>query len=96
MGDGNQRAMNSEEELCELQEKRLSRILEVAAAGENEVVILGEFGCGAVESPPEVVARASKKVIEKYKRSFKIIEFAIYCSPRDEQNYTVFRKVLNM
>lgn len=43
MGDGNQRAMISEEELCELQEKRFSRILEVAAAGGNEVVILGAF-----------------------------------------------------
>lgn len=82
--------------MCELQEKRLSRILEVAAAGGNEVVILGAFGCGAFENPPEVVARASKKVIEKYKRSFKIIEFAIYCSPRDEQNYTVFKKALYM
>lgn len=96
VGDGSQRAVISEEELCELQEKRLSRILEVVAAGGNDVVILGAFGCGAFENPPEVVAKASKKVIERYKRSFKIIEFAIYCSPRDEQNYTVFRKAFNM
>ena len=56
----------------------------------NEVVILGAFGCGAFLNNPEVVAQAAKNVIEEYKYTFVMIEFAVYCSPRDEQNYAIF------
>lgn len=92
-GDGVKAAKITDRALLELHEKRLSRILDVAAAAGNEVVILGAFGCGAFENNPEVVAQASKNVIEKYKKSFETIEFAVYCSPRDEQNYLTFERV---
>lgn len=93
-GDGNKRVKISDKDLSALHEKRLTRILDVAAAGGNEVVILGAFGCGAFENKPEVVAGAFKKVIERYKRCFKIIELAIYCTPKDERNYSVFRNTM--
>ncbi|MBE5894826.1 MAG: TIGR02452 family protein [Lachnospiraceae bacterium] len=93
-GDGMTRAKLSEEELYHLHVKRLSRIMEVAVAGGNEVMILGAFGCGAFENNPEVVAKASKAVAEKYRSCFAVIEFAIYCSPRDEQNYKIFSRVI--
>lgn len=93
-GDGMTRAKLSEEELYHLHVKRLSRIMEVAVAGGNEVMILGAFGCGAFENNPEVVAKASKAVAEKYCSCFAVIEFAIYCSPRDEQNYRIFSRVI--
>ena len=93
-GDGMTRAKLSEEELYHLHVKRLSRIMEVAVAGGNEVMILGAFGCGAFENNPEVVAKASKAVAEKYRSCFDVIEFAIYCSPRDEQNYRIFSRVI--
>ena len=95
-GDGIKRAKLSDSELYALHVKRLSRILDVAVAGGNEVVILGAFGCGAFENKPEVVAKASKDVIDKYRNSFEVIEFAIYCSPRDEQNFSIFKSVLNL
>lgn len=95
MGDGNKKVNISEKELLALHENRVSRILDIAAAGENEVVILGAFGCGAFENNPEVVAMAAKNVVKKYLHSFKTIEFAIYCSPSDEQNFTIFNRVLN-
>ena len=60
----------------------------------NEVV-LGAFGCGAFENNPEVVAKAAKNVIQKYLHAFKVIEFAVYCSPRDEINYKIFGKELS-
>ncbi len=94
MGDGDKAAKIGDKALLELHEKRLSRILDVAAAAGNEVVILGAFGCGAFENNPEVVARAAKNVIAKYKRKFETIEFAVYCSPRDERNYEIFKRVL--
>ena len=57
----------SDRDLYELHVKRLGRIMDVAVAGGNEVIILGAFGCGAFENNPEVVARAAKCVAEKYR-----------------------------
>ena len=37
-----------------------------------------------------VVARAYKKLIEEFKYAFETIEFAIYCSPRDDSNFRIF------
>lgn len=61
----------------------------------NEMIILGAFGCGAFENDPEVVAKASKVVVEKYSKFFKTIEFAVFCSPKDERNYTIFNQIIN-
>lgn len=94
VGDDVKKVKMLDENLQALHEKRLTRILEIALAEGNEVVILGAFGCGAFENNPEVVARASKNVIEQFQHAFKVIEFAVYCSPRDESNYKIFQKML--
>lgn len=33
-------------------------------------------------------------VIKDYLNAFKAIEFAVYCSPRDDRNYKTFARVL--
>ena len=86
----------SDRELLEIHKKRLTRILDVAALNNAEVVILGAFGCGAFQNKPEVVARAAKEVITDYLQVFKTIEFAGSCSPRDDTNFRVFKSVLGM
>jgi len=93
-GDGNRRAKVTDKELLSIHEKRLGRILDVAFIEGDEVVILGAFGCGAFMNNPEVVAMAAKNVIKDYQKAFKAIEFAIYCSPRDERNYKIFKRIL--
>lgn len=93
-GDGDQAVQISDQELLELHKKRLSRILTVAALEKNEVVILGAFGCGAFLNDPQIVARAAKEVIAEFVYAFQTIEFAVYCSPRDERNYKVFDEVI--
>lgn len=93
-GDGKQATKLTDKELLALHEKRLRRILDVAAMEGNEVMILGAFGCGAFANNPEVVALAAKNVIEEYRNAFKVIEFAVYCSAWDEENYRVFERVL--
>ena len=94
IGDGNKKVKLPDKELLALHEKRLTRILDIALNEENEVVILGAFGCGAFENNPTVVAMAAKNVIEKYLHSFKTIEFAIYCPPKDEQNFVSFKEAM--
>lgn len=84
----------TDDELLAIHEKRFTRILDIALINNNDVVILGAFGCGAFENNPGVVAAAAKNVVEKYIHAFRVIEFAVYCSPRDSHNYDVFSSVL--
>lgn len=93
-GDGNKRAKVGDRELLLIHEKRLRRILDVAASEGNEVVILGAFGCGAFMNSPDVVALAAKNVIKDYLKIFKVIELAVYCGPKDDRNYRTFDRVL--
>ena len=93
-GDGNKAAKIKDKDLLALHEKRLRRILDVAVSEGNDTIILGAFGCGAFENNPEIVAMASRNVIKEYLYAFKTIEYAIYCSPRDERNFQVFERVL--
>ena len=60
------------------------------------MLILGAFGCGAFQNPPEVVARAYKEVLAVFETG----EFAVYCLKREQtvnpsgNNYAVFKWVL--
>lgn len=91
-GSGNQKAVISREELKMLHRKRMSRILEIARENQAEVVILGAFGCGAFQNPPEVVADAMAEVICRYRHDFETIELAVYCGPQGSRNYKVFEE----
>ena len=93
-GDGDDAVHISREELQTLHEKRMRRVLEIAWAKENEVVILGAFGCGAFRTPPAVVAQAMKTVVQEYRKKFETIEFAVYCSTQYDTNYRVFQQIL--
>lgn len=92
--NGNMQIHISNQELYDLHVKRMRRILTIAAMKENAVVILGAYGCGAFRNPPAVVASAMRQVVEEFLYHFRVIEFAVYCSPRDEENYRVFREIL--
>ncbi len=94
-GDGNKAVKLTADKLQEIHEKRLRRILDVALMHGAEVVILGAFGCGAFLNDPYVVAEAAKKVVAEYRHAFKTIEFAVYCSPRDDKNYRVFQATMS-
>lgn len=73
---------------------RIKAILDQALLNGADSVVLGAFGCGAFENPPETVARAFKYVIEKkYLYSFKNILFAIKGSSNNI--FEVFHDVFN-
>ena len=94
-GDGDIPARPTDEELYQIQLRRFNRILEVAASGQEEVLILGAFGCGAFENNPKVVAKAAKDAVEQYKKNFEVIEFAVFCTPDRRENYEAFRRVFS-
>ena len=93
-GDGNSKASVGDKELFTIHEKRLRRILDVAVNEGAEAVILGAFGCGAFMNNPDVVSAAAKDVVKDYLKAFKVIEFAVYCSPRDTSNFVAFDRSL--
>jgi uncharacterized protein (TIGR02452 family) len=92
--DGDRHIEISNEELKALHFKRLHRILSIAAANNDQAIILGAFGCGAFMNDPEIVASAARETIRLFSHSFKIIEFAVYCRPDDDMNYRCFQKIL--
>ena len=95
-GDGNRQVKMTDKDLLALHEKKLRRILEVALSEGCETIILGAFGRGAFQNNPEVVALANRNVLKDYLHAFKNIEFAVYCPPRDDSNFKIFERVLNV
>ena len=72
---------------------RIRNILEVAAANNVDNLVLGAFGCGAFNNPPDLVAgRFRYYLVDKgYRDCFKRVVFAIKSGGR---NYEVFRDIL--
>lgn len=93
--DEGEPVMLSDDELYKVHYKRAIKIMEVAAANDIEVLILGAFGCGAFRNNPKVVARAYKDAVEHFRHAFKEIEFAVYCPPKDPTNYNEFMTAFN-
>lgn len=83
-------------ELEALLTSRIRRIFEVAVANENEVLILGAFGCGAFRNPPEIVANVFNKVMQDYLGYFDTIEYAVYHTEREVANYEAFKKIISV
>ena len=82
----------SDEELYKIHLQRAKHILHIAKLNDVEILILGAFGCGAFRNNPKVVARAFKDALNEYKKSFFIVEFAIYTRPYEEENFLAFEK----
>jgi uncharacterized protein (TIGR02452 family) len=91
---GNKSIKLKDREFLDLHLKRMSRICDIAVKEQEEVLILGAFGCGAFRNDPRIVAEAMTRIVEKYKYHFKAIEFAVYCPPWDTKNYEIFSQRL--
>ena len=72
---------------------RIKRILEIAKRENIEVLILGAYGCGAFNNPPEIVASTFKELLNEY--HFDLVEFAVYCNNNyPTNNYHKFKNIL--
>ena len=58
-----------------IMKSRMRKILDVAAAENVEVLILGAWGCGAFMNPTDVVARLFHELLPDY--DFETVEFAL-------------------
>lgn len=87
---GSKAAKITESELEILLTGRIRRVFQLAAENENEVLILGAFGCGAFKNPPELVARVFRSVMGEYIGYLDTIEYAVYHTEREDANYIAF------
>lgn len=85
----------SRQDIYSLHTQRARKILSVAVLHDIDVLILGAFGCGAFCNPPDVVASAYRDVLPEFAHAFCAVEFAVYCTPRDDVNYQVFHAALS-
>lgn len=84
----------SDTELLKIHEKRARHMLTILAANGVDIFVTGAFGCGAFKNNPKIVAQAYKNILPEFDGHFKEIVFAVYCSPRDTQNFDAFKKIL--
>lgn len=92
--DDGEHVLISDEELFNLQERRIRHMLTVVAHHGAEIFVTGAFGCGAFKNNPAVVAQAYKKVLPEFDGCFKEVVFAIYCRPQETINFDTFKKIL--
>ena len=92
--DPGKRKPISREELQQIFTKRIKNILEVAAANQVDILVLGAFGCGAFNNPPELVSETFRCLLMEngYGRLFEKIRFAIKKSRGQNRNLSVFQK----
>lgn len=57
--------------------------------------MLGAHGCGTFLNPPKEVDRIYKSVIEELVDNFHIIAFAIFNAGYGQDNYSIFKAILN-
>lgn len=96
--DVSKRKPISTEELRDIFTRRVQNILEVAAANQADILVLGAFGCGVFHNPPELVAEVFRYLLmdKGYGRFFEKILFAIKKSGGENQNLQVFQRILPM
>lgn len=82
------------EKLAAIHHKRITRILDIAVENKVDILVLGAFGCGAFMNNPFVVSKVMVQLAREYAMAFKTIEFAVYCSKHDQENYTAFKEAL--
>lgn len=74
-----------------IMERRIRKIIKLAAFEKNDILILGAFGCGIFKNNPNEIAYIFRKILiqENMKDHFQSIWFPIY---KSEKNFNVFKK----
>ena len=91
--DPDKRKPVSMEKLEEVFRNRIRNILEVAAARNVDILVLGAFGCGAFNNPPDLVADVFRYLLvdRGYGRFFKKTVFAVKKNNEKNTNLSAFQ-----
>ena len=90
-GDGNVRAVVTDDELYKIHYSRANAIIRSAIDNNVDYLVLGAFGCGAFRNNPKVVAKAYYDILQIYRPFFKGVEFAVYCNSYEDINFKSFK-----
>jgi hypothetical protein len=74
--------------------QRIASQLETIKAGGIRYAVLSAFGCGAFQNPADQVASIYCDEIEKRKKDFTVIAFAIFAAGYGPDNFTPFAEIL--
>ena len=77
----------------ETMERRIRKIIQIAAQNNIDCLVLGAFGCGVFGNDIEFVAKTFKKILidEGFEMYFKFIEFAVY--DKNPNSYMIFKNL---
>ena len=95
--DKNKKHPVTQEKLRDVFYHRIRNIFEVAAAKDTDILVLGAFGCGAFNNPPELVADVCRELLidKEHFRFFTKTVFAIKKNDGANTNLKAFRKVFS-
>jgi len=60
-----------------LMKKKIGAILSIALHHGHDSIVLGAFGCGSYQNPPQAVAEAIREVLSYFAGQFHTVTFAI-------------------
>ena len=92
--DKNKKHPVTMEKLWDVFYHRICNILEVAIANDTDILVLGAFGCGAFNNPPDLVADVCRELLidKGYFRFFRKIAFAIKKNNSANTNLEAFQR----
>jgi len=74
-----------QDEIADAMDVRIDKMLALAFHRENEVLILGAWGCGVFKNDPKEIAGLFKKHLQgRYKNKFKRVVFAVMTKKKEE------------
>jgi len=73
---------------------KLKNVFNIAVEKEEEVLILGAYGCGKANNSPSLVAKAFKRLLNEYNGYFKEIIFSIKSKNELDMNYFTFKNTI--
>lgn len=83
-----------QDELKNIIDKRIIKIIKVAIINGHKNIILGAWGCGAFGNDPEMVAQSFFEALNKLPY-FDNICFAIHDTSEDKNTLNVFKRIFN-
>ncbi|MBP1308811.1 uncharacterized protein (TIGR02452 family) [Paenibacillus sp. 1182] len=87
------KAWNERHMILDVMKLRIEKILSIAILHQQEVLVLGAFGCGVFKNEPSDVANLFKKVLDetRFRSAFKKIVFAVFDPTPTKENLTPFQ-----